>query len=199
MPISTISQDDFNGLMCATPVEFQNNEFYNLCLYAQMMHESSNPNNPNGMSLLYTDYNNLFGMKPSSIRTKYWSSQVSLSGEIFATYEDNDGQMSVIDRVDLDKHFNTQPPVSADDIPRYMADVYARGYATDPNYLQKWYSWIRQLAPFAVPLTPYKPPIAPTSSSNGGLFSNLRAILSSISFILMLVVGIYLYNKLKKK
>lgn len=189
--IHKLSNDDFNGLFGSLP-DGHNNPIYNDVLFAQMLLESSNPATANGMSELYTEHNNLFGMKPSQKREKLWSDKVQYGSETFATYVDASGSQSLLDRVDLDIWNKTSPPQTVSEILAYMSTVLAKGYATDPNYLKKWRSVLLGVNPIL-----YKQ-IAVTSDEMKKKF-NFGWFFKGFGLVVTGILGYYLYKKFLKK
>ena len=124
--------------------------YYVAILYAQAVHETGYFS-----STLYKEHNNLFGMKPAQMRPQFYDSVVTLGNETFASYSSL--EQSFKDRKNLDE--NNQPfgvqtlannpfgsmvvlvgsAIEFEQYPfNYMQSVLDKGYATDPNYLQKW-------------------------------------------------------------
>ena len=124
--------------------------YYTALLYAQAVHETGYFS-----STLFKEHNNLFGMKPAQMRPQFYNSVVTLGNETFASYSNL--EQSFKDRKNLDE--NNQPygvqtlasnpfgsmvvlvgsAVEFSQYPyKYMQSVLQKGYATDPNYLQKW-------------------------------------------------------------
>lgn len=131
-----LSYEKFASLCDGLSESYCGNALYAKCLYAQALHESNY-----FKSQLSAQDNNLYGMKPSAKRQKFWSYKVTYKTddglEIFAGYDDDTGYQSILDRNDWDVHNKILPPNSPSDIVRYFTEVKAKGYATDPNYIKK--------------------------------------------------------------
>ena len=128
--------DVFFGFLNQSPMA--GNRIYAQVLYAQAVHETGN-----FTSNLYKNYNNLFGMKPSRAREKYYNSEIDLGSETFASYDMP--LKSVLDRIDLDVYNNVAIPFDVEDVVPYMEVVLRKGYATDPQYLGKWVNTLRNV------------------------------------------------------
>lgn len=105
------------------------NEAYERALYIQFAHETGF-----GGSLLFLDYNNLFGMKPSEKRHKFYADKVQLATGTFAVY--SHPKKSLADRIDLDNYNQVSPPEELADILRYYTEIQEKGYAEDPRYIE---------------------------------------------------------------
>lgn len=138
--LSIKTQSDFSGIYACTP--YADNPFYQAALFAQAYHETGN-----FKSNLAVNYHNLYGMRPSTMREKFYSDTVSLGSGLYATYDDETGTMSLLDRIDLDEYNGVPIPTSPEMVPVYMSAVVAKGYATDPLYLSKWVNLFNQLHP----------------------------------------------------
>lgn len=109
--------------------------YYYRALYAQAKLESG------FNSRLYTEANNMFGMRPSKKRKKFYIGIDDTSGRNgeFAIYSGLD--MAIFDRLDLDVDFGnggSDLKTKADLIP-YMNAVQEDGYCFDcPKYVQSW-------------------------------------------------------------
>lgn len=89
---------------------------------------------------------NAFGMRPSQQREKFYCWVHSTATGKYAGY--NSHFDSIQDRLDLDDNFNRDNDLkSLSDVRNYMEEVYEDGYATDPNYVDKWKNVYNSLFP----------------------------------------------------
>lgn len=156
--------DTFDGFFNQTPSA--GNQAYSMVLFAQALHETGNFE-----SNLYINHNNLFGMRPSERREKLYDNIYSSAQGEYASYPDR--IRSVMDRIDLDQFNNTVPPRSYDDMTRYLEVVQSKGYATDPEYVQKVVQILDGLADGTItPNTGGVENENPSGTNNGGLTEN---------------------------
>lgn len=99
-------------------------------------------------SRLYTQENNLFGMRPSKARTKYYSGVSSTGNGEFASYDN--AVSSIMDRVDLDRYNNVTPPQSGylDQQLIWLNKVLSKGYVPQnqrDQYVALFKSWYNRL------------------------------------------------------
>lgn len=112
-----------NAIRFLTDGLFVPDENYIEALYAQAALETGH-----FTSNIYLRGNNLFGMRQSVIRDRWWSD--SISGHAAYTHH----IMSVLDRIDWDMWHN----IRYKDFHLYTHTVQDHGYATDREYLIKW-------------------------------------------------------------
>lgn len=129
--------DVFLGLFNQT--KYQGNTVYAQVLYAQAYHETGG-----FKSSLFETANNLFGMRPSTKRNKYYDTVISNGSGDYAKYATVN--YSLIDRLDLDSYNGVLIPTDVDDVLSYMNTVQSKGYATDPSYVAKWLKILQQLS-----------------------------------------------------
>lgn len=98
-------------------------EEYCKALFAQAILETGH-----FKSQSYKIGNNLFGMKQSKQRTRYWIDKFLNHAKY------SDPLCSVMDRLDWDKYLK----VEFHDIDQYMGKVLSHKYAEDKEYLFKW-------------------------------------------------------------
>lgn len=171
----------FYGLFNQT--QFQGNKVYAAVLYAQAKLETGN-----FKSNLYLNHNNLFGMKCSSIRQKFWSDRVQGNGVEHAGYAEL--LHSLLDRVDLDDFNNLAIPDEVAEITDYMQAVRNKGYAEDPAYLTKWQNVLADVGE-EIGGTDFD-----TDDTDGGIQTASFAKL--LWPILAIVVAVFLYRKFKR-
>lgn len=112
---------------------------YHRALYAQAFHETGGFS-----SRVWKETKNMFGMRPSLTRTKYYCDILETQSGKYATYDDFDD--SIKDRIDLDNNFRRETDLrTLDDVRNYMDHVKFKGYATDPDYVQKWTNVYNQI------------------------------------------------------
>lgn len=133
---------DFDNL--CEQVGIGNKPFYTAALFAQYQLETGN-----GSSNLYKQHSNLFAMRPAQVREKFYQYIApSAEGEM-AGYEER--IYSLQDRLDLDKYMSNPIPNDLPSTFEYMEAVVENGYATDPDYLQKWSAVIASSFPNYAP------------------------------------------------
>lgn len=172
--------DTFLGLLNQTPA--QGNRIYAQVLYAQAKLETGN-----FTSNLFKSANNLFGMKPSQSRTRYYDSSVTVGSETFASYASP--TYSVVDRADLDAYNGVLVPVDVEHIRGYMTAVLSKGYATDPNYITKWVDVLKNIGNEL------------GGSDDDGEFDHIQTPTKSMKYvyIFLFLVGCYLGYKWYKR
>lgn len=136
-----ITSDTFYGWVNQTPAS--GNQVYTTVLYAQARIESGN-----FASGLFSNYNNLFGMRPAVSRPRHYESTIAVSGNgTFAVYADP--TQSVVDRVALDYYNGVPIPTTQAQVPAYVDAVLAKGYSADDRakYKKTWTDIINQYLP----------------------------------------------------
>lgn len=129
--------DQFFGIFNQSPA--QGNRVYAMALYAQAVLETGN-----FTSRLFKDHNNMFGMNPAKVRTRFYDDVTSSSEGSKASYASP--TQSMLDRVDLDFYNKVSLPTQVDEVRRYMSVVQSKGYATDASYVAKWAEVLKRLA-----------------------------------------------------
>jgi len=116
----------------------QGNEVYAAILYAQAVFETTANGKPFSSNLC-VNYRNLFGMRPSQKREKFYQGvyQTPNNGE-FAEYANH--LNSLLDRIDLDEYNKTPIPTNISQAEGYMKTVLQKGYAPEAHYLPSWMS-----------------------------------------------------------
>lgn len=111
--------------------------------YGQMQHETGV-----GTSELFLEYNNLFGMRPSNSRQKFYEDVKVYEGDFgrseYAIYITP--LQSLRDVLDRNEYFNINPIEHAEDALTFMVAVYNSGYFTDnaKDYIKAWLYHCRQ-------------------------------------------------------
>lgn len=132
VPYNTDSWIDVAG-----QTNLQNNPVMMALYYGQMQHETGV-----GTSELFIEYNNLFGMRPSVDRQKFYEDIKVYEGDFgrseYAIYINP--LQSLRDVLDRNEYFNINPIEDAEDALSYMMAVYNSGYFTDDpkNYIKAW-------------------------------------------------------------
>lgn len=131
--------DEFQGL--ANQTSANGNLIYQYCLYVQASLETGH-----FRSKAYLEGNNMFAMGLSSKRTRYWSGSRPTTDDVgqLATYESR--LYSLLDRIDLDDFNGVARPQTPEGIESYFYKVKQKGYATDPEYVQKLMNLANQLS-----------------------------------------------------
>lgn len=99
------------------------NEEYTKALYSQALLETGRFE-----SQSYKMGKNLFGMKQSKRRTRFWM------GVLFHHASYSTICYSILDRIDWDIYHK----IKFETFAQYAKDVQFVGYAEDPNYIEKW-------------------------------------------------------------
>lgn len=129
----------FRALISGTP-EPVADHFYFRALYAQFMHETGR-----GMSRIFKEFNNLFGMRPALQRPKFYVDTVDTGTGRYAVY--SDVADSIADRMHLDRYNEVTEPEDVSMITRYFEELIEKKYATDPLYVRKAVDMYRSLFP----------------------------------------------------
>lgn len=111
--------------------------------YGQMAHETGM-----GTSELFLKYNNLFGMRPSKQRQKFYQDvkvyETDLGPSEYAVYDN--ALLSLQDVLNRNEVFNINPIDKSEDALVYMIAIYNSGYFTDnpKNYIKGWLFHLRE-------------------------------------------------------
>ena len=114
-------------------------------LYAQATHETGR-----FTSRVYREAKNMFGMRPATKRTKFYTSILNTNQGQYASYADIGD--SLVDRLDWDNDWNLVMPRDGTEIQPYIDAVKSKKYAEDPDYTKIWYDWYLKLFPYDEPL-----------------------------------------------
>lgn len=165
-------------------------DVYAIVLFSQAIFETGR-----FTSNIYQQAKNMYGMRPNS-RKLYVSILNTATGE-YCVYAD--AQTSILDRVALDAQNGIAPVNNINDIQAYMREVLDAGYATDPNYFEKWFTIVRQTLDenrtfiTNVPNDELEDLLNDDGSSSSPFGSKI------IFWIIGLVLGFYLVKRWKKR
>lgn len=132
VPYNSDSWIDISG-----QTNLQNNPVMSAIYYGQMQHETAI-----GSSELFLEYNNLFGMRPSTDRQQFYESVKVYEGDWgrseYAIYVTP--LQSLRDVLDRNDYFNINPVEEPEDALTFMMSVYNSAYFTDnpKNYIKAW-------------------------------------------------------------